>query len=217
MNKITCNMYRDLITLYVDDLCSDDSKKAIEEHIEQCSECKKTYELMKDNINIPFVNEKDLEESSNFKSNLNKTWRNYKKSTTIKIVFSALILGLLILTWYLSFSKYYIFPSNMVQINNVCMMSDGSIAFEILTYNNREGSILRAVPYDDARYVEMHSKLFGNKRHSEYSSYICVDPGSFDSIYYGNPDNRILVWEEGMDIPKASEELEEYFSWAIEP
>lgn len=214
MNKITCDMYQDLLTLYIDDLCSEDSVKAVSEHLKNCNKCRDAYMLMKNNVKVPTASEQEKQERSEFKSNLTKTWKNYQKATTIKIITAVTILGLLILGWHLSFSRYYTFSGSMVNIENVCMMSDGSIAFEILTYNNREGAVRRIVPfYNDGRYVEMQSKLFGDKKYSEYSSYICVNPGEYDVIYYGNPTDRIVVWEEGMDIPKASEELEEYFSW----
>lgn len=187
--------------------------KAVSEHLKGCSKCRDAYELMKNNVNIPSESEQENKERSEFKANLTKTWKNYKKTTTIKIITAVTVLGLLILGWYLSFSRYYTFTGSMVNIENVCMMSDGSIAFEILTYNNREGAIRRTVPfYNDGKYVEMQSKLFGEKKYSEYSSYIRVYPDEYDVIYYGNPNDRIVVWEEGMDIPKASAELEEYFS-----
>ncbi len=216
MNKITCDMYQDLITLYIDDLCSEDSKNAVSEHLKSCAKCSDAYALMKKNIKISSENEQEQHERSEFKSNLTKTWNNYKKNTTIKIICAVAILGLLILGWYLSFSKYYTFTSDMVRIDNVCMLSDGSIAFEILTYNNREGAIRRSVPfYNDGKYVEMQSKLFGEKKYSEYSSYICVNPEEYDIIYYGNPNDRIIVWEKGMDIPKADSDLEQYFNSGI--
>lgn len=46
MNKVNCEIVRDIIPLYIDDACSDESKTAIEEHIKNCSECKQMLELM---------------------------------------------------------------------------------------------------------------------------------------------------------------------------
>jgi len=31
------------------------------------------------------------------------------------------------------------------------------------------------------------------------------------ALYYGTPEDNILVWKEGMDLPKASEEVENMF------
>jgi len=38
--KIPCNTIRDLLPLYYDEVCSLESRKLIESHIEECQECK---------------------------------------------------------------------------------------------------------------------------------------------------------------------------------
>ena len=37
-----CEIIRDLIPLYLDKVCSEDSRKLVEEHLAECSECRKT-------------------------------------------------------------------------------------------------------------------------------------------------------------------------------
>lgn len=37
---IKCEVIQDLLQLYVDDLCSDESCRLVEEHLEHCSECR---------------------------------------------------------------------------------------------------------------------------------------------------------------------------------
>ncbi|MBO5089126.1 MAG: zf-HC2 domain-containing protein, partial [Lachnospiraceae bacterium] len=44
--KNTCNVVRDLMPLYVDDMLSEESKQLVEEHIEQCEACKEEYRTM---------------------------------------------------------------------------------------------------------------------------------------------------------------------------
>ncbi len=39
--------------LYVDDVCSDDSRKLIEDHINHCSKCQNELAAMKDPIECP--------------------------------------------------------------------------------------------------------------------------------------------------------------------
>lgn len=43
MNKITCDMCRDLMPLVKDGIASEDSRLAVKEHIEFCEVCKKQY------------------------------------------------------------------------------------------------------------------------------------------------------------------------------
>jgi hypothetical protein len=58
MNKIPCDVCLDLIPLVKDNVASQASKKLVEEHIEQCEECKEIYnsfeneEIMMNDINI---------------------------------------------------------------------------------------------------------------------------------------------------------------------
>ena len=55
--KITCDIVRDLMPLYVDDVCSDDSRKLIEDHINHCSKCQNELAAMKDPIECPPLSE----------------------------------------------------------------------------------------------------------------------------------------------------------------
>lgn len=44
---MNCNIVKDLIPLYIDECCSEESKNAVEEHIKVCDECRKLFEDMK--------------------------------------------------------------------------------------------------------------------------------------------------------------------------
>lgn len=44
--KIPCSIAEDLLPLYVEDSCSADSRKALEEHIKDCQNCRDTYARM---------------------------------------------------------------------------------------------------------------------------------------------------------------------------
>ncbi|MBQ8518959.1 MAG: zf-HC2 domain-containing protein [Agathobacter sp.] len=44
MPKINCNIIKDLLPSYIDELCSTESKQLVEEHFEECVSCKKLYE-----------------------------------------------------------------------------------------------------------------------------------------------------------------------------
>ena len=72
MKEINCNIIRDILPLYVDDVVSDDTKQMVEEHLRNCEECSKEAELMKHKVYIPA--EKEAPIIKNFK----KSWRNKK-------------------------------------------------------------------------------------------------------------------------------------------
>lgn len=49
---MNCDIIRDLIPLYIDECCSQESKKAVKEHLKECSECRLLTEEMRSSANI---------------------------------------------------------------------------------------------------------------------------------------------------------------------
>ena len=47
MNKISCNVCKDLLPIYVDKLCSEESEQLVENHLSGCEDCRNTYEAIK--------------------------------------------------------------------------------------------------------------------------------------------------------------------------
>lgn len=47
--KYSCDMIRDLLSLYCDNVCSEDSRRAVEEHLAECGECQIELKKIKDN------------------------------------------------------------------------------------------------------------------------------------------------------------------------
>ena len=82
MADITCEVIKDLLPLYVDEVLSDDSRKIVEEHLRSCKECAEYYE----NLKYPakeFVQKKRADD----KAVLNKI----RKRMTMKKLRAALI------------------------------------------------------------------------------------------------------------------------------
>ena len=51
-----CNVILDLIPLYVDDCCSEESSKLVQEHLESCESCRRTYSDMSQKNSTPQTN-----------------------------------------------------------------------------------------------------------------------------------------------------------------
>ena len=47
MKQNECDIIKDLVPSYVDEICSEASKLWIEEHLQECEQCRATAELMK--------------------------------------------------------------------------------------------------------------------------------------------------------------------------
>lgn len=86
--KISCDVIRDLLPLYYDDVCSKDSCKLVEEHIDNCQECKA--ELEKYTIEIKGVN--NMIEAKPLKD-ISQRWKHDKKSAFLKGMTVVSIIG----------------------------------------------------------------------------------------------------------------------------
>lgn len=113
MKNIPCNIIEDLLPLYVDGVCSDETIELIESHIESCENCKQKLELMK--TNLPKVNiEKNIEDSKML-NKLSDTWirktRVDIKASVITVVFYIFMIGVLFLLMWLEekSSRTYMF------------------------------------------------------------------------------------------------------------
>lgn len=42
-----CNIVKDLLPLYIEELCSEDSKDYVETHLENCEKCRESFEYLK--------------------------------------------------------------------------------------------------------------------------------------------------------------------------
>ena len=55
MNRITCDVIKDLMPSYLDGICSEASKELVEIHISECTDCR---ELLKEMQETEFITQK---------------------------------------------------------------------------------------------------------------------------------------------------------------
>lgn len=85
---ITCDVICDLLPLYEDECCSEESKKIVDNHLQSCEDCRKKCRLFAQNI--PKLNEEEVLEANVIQKGAGKI----KRVRTIGIV--ALILAILV-------------------------------------------------------------------------------------------------------------------------
>ena len=64
MNKITCNVIKDILPLYIDRVVSEDTQKIVDEHLAECSLCRDEMNKLKKTLVIP-TNEEIQQETVN--------------------------------------------------------------------------------------------------------------------------------------------------------
>lgn len=85
MNK--CNVIKDLLPLYADEVCSEDSRGIVEEHIASCDECRNELESYCYNTGLPEVNTEEV--LKKFKKKMSR--KNLKKVAIGVIICLAVI------------------------------------------------------------------------------------------------------------------------------
>lgn len=94
MNKLNCDIVKDLIPSYLDDICSESSRKAVEEHMAECEECRSYLEAIKQTELT--AGEADLKELDYMK----KVRKHYTRKNAVAMglcgIFGVLSLGLCI-------------------------------------------------------------------------------------------------------------------------
>lgn len=87
--KISCQVIKDLLPLYHDDVCSNESKAMVEEHLSNCESCKA--ELQAIDENLPFVNvEHNLKEANAVKE-LSKKWKKGMSRSLLKGIWTTVL------------------------------------------------------------------------------------------------------------------------------
>lgn len=87
MNKgLPCYIISDLLPLHQDDILSEQTKKDIDKHLNECKDCKKNMDAMKMQIDVQTAN-------TEFKTNPLKKVRFYQKTLTVLGAVIAFFLG----------------------------------------------------------------------------------------------------------------------------
>ncbi len=109
MEKIGCSVIKDLLPLYEDGICSDETKKLVENHISECDVCKSELESIK---KCPVFSENDTKEFEAVKKAGKKIKKSRKKAIIKAVSLSVVIcvlLGTFIACEYIRSSFEYSF------------------------------------------------------------------------------------------------------------
>jgi hypothetical protein len=112
--KITCDIINDLIPLYIDNICTEDSRKLIEEHMKCCDKCYQKMEDMKNPIEYPQM--LDAWESK-------EPFKKIKKKVRICLIMAVIITGCIVSSFMFAVQEVgwlhnYIHPRSETVIDN---------------------------------------------------------------------------------------------------
>lgn len=156
MKNDKCYLIRDLLPSYIDELTGEETNKEIENHLNECPDCKKAYESMKSDI----PGEKEAESSEEYDEKLiKKIGQNVKrKNDRSKVVSIVAIVSLILLFVLLNLPIVPVSQKNIyAKITKPSLMLDSAGR----KYNNvEENSVLLYEDEDDFDEVYFHKVIF---------------------------------------------------------
>lgn len=232
--KVSCNVIEDLLPSYMDGLLSDDSRKMVEEHLEECPSCRKKLEEMRTPLEIPFraegQNKEPHQETEEFVRPLRIIKRRLLRRLIIGITAAVLItVSVMRLHSYLYYEKedYIPYESASVYLEDNKLMIGRSIAGNrlhdvISPDQTTEFLYLADTAYSRKEYPTVRQTTVIKDFSNPYDSSVdgASSPGYLDTVrkvYYVSEDavkQLDTLWkmedkdESGQDIASLMQEIE---------
>ncbi|MBN9653380.1 zf-HC2 domain-containing protein [Halobacillus sp. GSS1] len=180
--KISCNVIRDILPLYAEDMASQDTRELVEEHIASCESCKKSLEEMRT------FEEPPVDTDIAPLRNIQNTLRRKKMQTIIFSVMVTLVFALVAMA-YLTTPEYISYNENAVSIIE---RDDGTVllnfseevsGFDVNQYPAADNS---GYVYDITTWETIwHQKISKNNLEN---TVLNPNGETITSIYYYNTD-----------------------------
>lgn len=232
--KLPCELIRDLLPLYHDGVCSEESRVLVEEHLAQCADCKDFLHALDEEITMG-----DKVDAAKPLVSIQMTWNKQKRKALIKGVSIALAICLILVVGWWSLTSWDVVTLGegdfsvvkLAQLKNGYVqlrIADGYygaspeivyVAEERALYEVRKRPVLakqRELPSEDAipNYQGSWWQIIFDPAGEPVWTEVDGEVLPIKAFYIGEPGSEdvVLIWEEGMELPPADEETEQY--WA---
>ena len=217
--KDNCQMVKDLLPLYAENVASEESRNFVSAHLEECETCRN--QLKELQAALPEESRKmSEEEEALFQKKVRELLRRRRRRVLRNVLFGIAIGLVLFFVFLICKSRLYDdlsakdmetqdYQLQVVRLNNGEMVAIGKTFGNLLsgghsmrTAKTEDGKCVLSVNVQTSilpRHGSDDTKLLFDLKHWEY-----------DAICAGK-DLDTLIWEEGQPVPAASEELETYF------
>ena len=228
MTKIQCAVIRDLLPLYYDGICSDETKNLVEEHIASCDECKTELESLNATIEIPMIELENRKQDQKMIRRMAYSLQNLRKKALYKGVGITAIVGLLIFCGYYALFEWDIksVDSDNFKISNISQLNNGHIAYSVDFLDEYDVMRVKYTLDEEGNFymtplrpiVKLKTERPIGDVHEAFNLQAQQEDRNQEihALYYGSPDDAVLIWEKGMELPKASEEMERMFEMRYE-
>ncbi|MNH91189.1 hypothetical protein D3C73_437400 [compost metagenome] len=230
MSKIQCEIIKDLLPLYIDQVCSEESRQLVEEHLAGCNSCRHERENIQSDIPISKETVAHNRSEGNAIKDLSTFWNRSKVKAFIKGVILTALSFTIILLGYLGLFEWNIttVSTDVIEITEVSQLADGRIAYHVKItdgYDLNQASydvdedgnfyvtpyrpIVKKKPITKFGLFNMYDQIGEMENHIYQTKY--GEGKEIKALYYGSRKDNILVWKKGMELPPASAKVEAEF------
>lgn len=186
--KISCDIIKDLIPLYIDDLCSEDSTTLINDHIKECRDCESTLKALQLDIKLE---KKQVEDSEKLSVRL------FKKvvDKILILICATLIAGVFIGIFGESINKGRQSRSSAKKFFQKIEEGKYEQAFDYLYYWDEASDIESTMTYEHAREIWVKRVADLKKQDIYIKSFESLKVGLDDTYPTGSVE--LVVIEKG--------------------
>lgn len=154
MSTKLCEVIQDLLPLYIDNICSNESRRMVSEHLENCDECQKLYKNMNQAVKQDSI-ELELDSKQAF-SAINHKWRMKNVSIMcISIILTAIVVfTVCMVVQNVSSVHNFFFPVTYADLRN---LPDDE--WQRISFNDSDFLIFDSIFYD--KEVTLHANSDG--------------------------------------------------------
>jgi len=106
--NLPCKVVEDLLPMYYDCLCAEESATLVEEHLKKCPACSRILAQLQTEFEIADRVEDDLKPLVALRERWQKSkWSNIQKGVCITLAAIVLVIGVLLAGWYFSYGKVF--------------------------------------------------------------------------------------------------------------
>ncbi|WP_188890272.1 zf-HC2 domain-containing protein [Paenibacillus radicis (ex Gao et al. 2016)] len=226
-----CEVIKDLLPLYIDQVCSESSKQLVEEHLAKCDSCKAEYTKMQQEIRLPQETAALNRTEANAIKEISAFWNRSIVKATLKGGLIAVLLCLVIFFGNMGLRQWNVLnvPSSIIEIADVSQLADGRIAYHVRL---KDGYDLNQVSFniDDKgnfysiprRPIIKAKPLVDKGLHNMYYIFDIAEIKAYqlsnskvkdiEALYFGSKKDPVLVWKKGMKLPPANDKVEAFFT-----
>lgn len=187
--KLNCNIIDDLLPLYLEEICSADSKAAVEEHLQECSACGEKLARMKDSSLIP--DEIKQEHKFPIADYAKKVKRHRMRVGTLAVLISVIAAFFLSFGLLAVFSYFHVDGKEIAGVTTIDKTCEaGIIRHDLLNDAAPQEYVLEAPQIEQLKQLLLESSFTRRLRFMDNSSHAKV---SYSIYIFFNERQDVLL------------------------